>query len=81
MQALKLVNTLKSKLAASTAATSALAQDQGAIETLISFLFLEPLAKIIHFVFFMINCFSALLAASLEKLNAREKELLDSKVR
>jgi hypothetical protein len=29
----------------------------------------------------MINCFSALLAASLEKLNAREKELLDSKVR
>ena len=48
-QAIKLVKTLQSKLAATSAATAALAADQ------------------------------ALLAASLDKLSAREKELLDSK--
>jgi hypothetical protein len=48
-QAIKLVKTLQSKLAATSAATAAMAADQ------------------------------ALLAASLEKLSAREKELLDSK--
>jgi hypothetical protein len=48
-QAIKLVKTLQSKLAATSAATAAMAADQ------------------------------ALLAASLDKLSAREKELLDSK--
>ena len=49
VQAIKLVKTLQSKLAAASAATAAMTADQ------------------------------ALLAASLEKLNAREKELLDNK--
>jgi hypothetical protein len=63
---MKLVKTLQSKLAATTAATTALASDQGVRRRRFS---AEG------------NCdiFAALLAASLEKLNAREKELMESK--
>ena len=63
---MKLVKTLQSKLAATTAATTALASDQGARRRRSS---AEGKCDI----------FAALLAASLAKLNAREKELMESK--
>jgi hypothetical protein len=74
---MKLVKTLQSKLAVSSAATTALAADQGTQHRQRAALFF--LAPRFSFVLCLVTCLAALLAASLDKLNAREKELLDSK--